>query len=77
MTDSVVASRYRLEVRGRVPAGVVGEIDRRYGPVSLAVCGRRTMLEGAAADQAALRGLLTLLWDVNTEVLRFEVDGGD
>lgn len=68
-----MAARYLLEVRGPVPAGVVGDIDRRYGPVALAARGRRTVLAGTAADQAAIRGLLTLLWDVNTEVLRLEV----
>ena len=72
-----MASGWHLEVRGPIPAAVVGEIHRRYGPVAIAARGPRTLLAGTAADQAELRGLLTLLWDVNNDVLRLEVIDGD
>ena len=64
--------RYRVGVGAPLPAGVVGEIERRFGPVQV-VRGRRVVLDGVLADQAALRGLLTLLWDVNAEVVSVQV----
>jgi hypothetical protein len=59
----------RLELRGRPPTGVTADIDRRFGPVDVDVGRSRTVLRVLIQDQAALRGLLTLLWDHNQEVL--------
>jgi hypothetical protein len=59
----------RLEIRGSPPAGVTADIDRRFGPVDVVVGRYRTVLRVLIQDQAALRGLLTLLWDHNQEVL--------
>jgi len=73
MGTGPVTSAWRLEVGSALPAGVVGEIHRRYGPVAVAARGRRTVLERSTADQAALRALMTLLWDLNIEVLHLEV----
>ena len=59
---------YRVGVGAPLPAWVVAEIERRFGPVRI-TRGRRVTLCGTLADQAALRGLLTLLWDVDAEVV--------
>jgi hypothetical protein len=64
----------RLEIRGSPPAGVTADIDRRFGPVEVVVGRHRTVLRVPIRDQAALRGLLTLLWDHNQEVLRLRID---
>jgi hypothetical protein len=64
----------RLEIRGSPSTGVTADIDRRFGPVQVVVGRHRTMLRVPIRDQAALRGLLTLLWDHNQEVLRLRID---
>ena len=64
--------RYRIGVGAPLPTDVVDEIERRFGPVRI-TRGRRVTLRGALTDQAALRGLLTLLWDVNAEVVAVRV----
>jgi hypothetical protein len=64
--------RYRVGVGAPLPTGVLAEIERRFGPVRI-TRGRRVTLRGTLMDQAALRGLLTLLWDVNAEVVTVRV----
>ena len=63
----------RLEIRGSPPATVTADIDRRFGPVEVRAGRNRTALRVLIRDQAALRGLLTLLWDHNQEVLLVRV----
>lgn len=63
----------RLEIRGSPPANVTADIDRRFGPVDIVAGRNRTALRVLVRDQAALRGLLTLLWDHNQEVLLVRV----
>ena len=63
----------RLEIRGSPPAGVTADIGRRFGPVEVVAGRNRTALRVLIRDQAALRGLLTLLWDHNQEVLLVRV----
>lgn len=66
--------RYRVGVTVPPPSDVIAEIERRFGPVAVrATPTRRPALHGTLADQAALRGLLTLLWDVNVEVISLRV----
>ncbi len=65
--------RCRLEIRGSPPAGVTADIGRRFGPVELVAGRNRTALCVPIRDQAALRGLLTLLWDHNLEILLVRV----
>jgi hypothetical protein len=56
--------RFRIELSGRV-----GEVWlAACAPVSLSRSERATVLE-VRADQAALRGILNHLWDLNLEVL--------
>jgi hypothetical protein len=64
--------RYRVGVGAPLPTGVVAEIERRFGPVRITP-GPRVTVHGTVLDQAALRGLLTLLWDVNLEVVSVHV----
>jgi hypothetical protein len=65
----------RLEIRGSPPAGVTADIGRRFGPVEVVAGRNRTALRVLVRDQAALRGLLTLLWDHNQEILLVRVPG--
>jgi hypothetical protein len=68
----VTGLRYRVGLEPPLPDGVVAEIERRFGPVR-ATRGRRVSLRGTLTDQAALRGLLTLLWDVGGELVSVRV----
>lgn len=65
---------YRVGVHARLAAVVIDEIERRFGPVRVTQ-GRQVTVHGCLADQAALRGLLTLLWDANAEVTSLRVGG--
>ena len=66
--------RCRLEIRGSPSAGVAADIDRRFGATEVLVGRQSTVLEVQIRDQAALRGLLTLLWDHNHEVLGLRIE---
>jgi hypothetical protein len=59
---------YRLEIRGRLPRVAHEELRRRFGEVEVRSNGVRTVVSGLTVDQAALRAVLGLLWDVGTEV---------
>jgi hypothetical protein len=70
-----VGSRYHLAVAGRVPTGVVDLIRARFGDVAIRAGPDRTVLDGAIADQAAVRALVTLLWDTGSEIRLLRVTG--
>jgi hypothetical protein len=59
---------YHLEIRGAIPRGAHQELRRRFGDVVMRSDGDRTVLSGITVDQAALRALLGLLWDVGGEL---------
>ena len=62
------SSRYRLLVTGRLPRTVTELISDRFGPAALIRAeGSRTVVD-IDGDQASLRALLTLLWDVGHDV---------
>ncbi len=61
-------SRYRLLVTGRLPQTVQELVGDRFGPTAVVVTDARCTVVDIDADQAALRALLTLLWDVGQEV---------
>ncbi len=63
-----MASRYHLALAGPVPAVVAEAIRGRFGDVTVRPDGPQTILEGPIADQAAVRALLTMLWDAGGEV---------
>jgi hypothetical protein len=56
----------------------VAEVIRvRFGEVAVRSSVDRTALDGLVADQAAVRALLTLVWDVGGEIrlLRVSANG--
>ena len=59
---------YRLEIRGRLPRGAHEELCQRFGEIEVRSRGARTVVSGLTVDQAALRAVLGLLWDVGSEV---------
>lgn len=59
---------YQVALAGRVPQHVAELITRRFGEVSMHVDADRTVLAGPIADQAAVRALVNLLWDVGGDV---------
>jgi hypothetical protein len=59
---------HELVVRGRLPQTIVDEVVVRFGDVSFDRRVDRTVI-GLVADQAALRALLSLMWDVGVEIL--------
>ena len=67
-SDTVELS-YDLEIRGKLPRGTHEELRRRFGDFFLRDEGNRTVLSGINVDQAALRSLLGLLWDVGGEFI--------
>jgi len=71
-----VTSRYRLALAGPVPRSVMELIRVRFGEVTVRSQHGRTLLEGVIADQAAVRALLNLLWDVGGEVRLLRVTAG-
>jgi len=66
---STQSDRYRLSVKGSLYRTAVDLLDHRYGATACVVPdGEDTVVE-LSGDQAALRTLLTLLWDLGHEVL--------
>jgi hypothetical protein len=59
---------YRLEIHGPLPRVAQEELRRRFGDIEVRSEGARTVVSGLTADQAALRAVLSLLWDVGSEV---------
>ena len=55
---------YRLEIRGPLPRIAQDQLRERFGDVRMQSDGDRTLVSGHCADQAALRAMLSLLWDV-------------
>ncbi len=69
--------RYHLFLAGPLPATVAEVIRVRFGEVAIRSSADRRALDGLLADQAAVRALLTLVWDVGGEIrlLRVSADG--
>ena len=63
---------YRLEIRGPLPRIAQDQLRQRFGDVRMQSNGDRTLVSGHSADQAALRAVLSLLWDLGVEVLVVE-----
>jgi hypothetical protein len=63
---------YRLEIRGPLPRVAQDQLRERFGDVRVQSDGDRTRVSGHSADQAALRAVLSLLWDLGVEVLVVE-----
>ena len=63
-----MTSKYHLALAGPVPRSVMELVRVRFGDVVVRSQPGRTVLEGLIADQAAVRALLNLLWDVGGDV---------
>ena len=59
---------YRLEIRGPLPRAAQEELGRRFGDVEVQSEETWTAVSGLTVDQAALRAVLSLLWDLGSEV---------
>jgi hypothetical protein len=59
---------YRLEIGGPLARVAQDQLRERFGDVRMQSDGDRTLVSGHCADQAALRAMLSLLWDVGLEV---------
>lgn len=66
MSPSV--ERYRVLVNGQVPHAIVQLMDDRFGQAARVTPGRRSTVIDLEGDQARLRALLSLLWDVGHQV---------
>ncbi len=62
------SSRYRLLVTGRLPRTVLDLITDRFGSDTLIRAEETRTVVHIDGDQASLRALLTLLWDVGQDV---------
>ena len=62
------SSRYRLLVTGRIPRTVTDLITDRFGSAALIRAEESRTVVDIDGDQASLRALLTLLWDVGHDV---------
>jgi hypothetical protein len=60
---------YQLAVSGPLPGRVRDALRRRFGNVPIVDEPGRTLIGGFQADQATLRAIVTLLWDVGGEVI--------
>ena len=58
----------RIEIAGTLPTALHEELHRRFGPLRTHRDAGRTVLEHPTLDQAALRAVLTLLWDAGVRV---------
>ena len=61
-------STFELDLAGPVPRAVADMIRDRFGEVAVRRLSGHTVLEGRIADQAAIRALLDLVWDMGCEV---------
>jgi hypothetical protein len=59
--------RLRIELGGRLPRSLLGEISRRFGTPEVTLLDRTTVIT-TSMDQTGLRALLDLLWDGAADV---------
>ena len=60
--------RPTISVRGPLPRAAQEELGRRFGDVEVQSEETWTVVSGLTVDQAALRAVLSLLWDLGSEV---------
>jgi hypothetical protein len=60
---------YQLMITGPLSRSASTAITDRFAGVSITRCATDTVVRIRDADQAALRALLTLVWDVGHDVL--------
>jgi Ni,Fe-hydrogenase III component G len=64
-----MSSRYEVLLAGPVPNAVVEVIRSRFGDVVVHREASATVVRATVVDQAALRALLSLIWDTNGSLL--------
>jgi hypothetical protein len=69
-----MTSRYEVHVTGRLPQALTEAITTRFGEVVTRNQLGSTVLNGSVTDQAALRSLLSLIWDTGGSLLAVTVD---
>jgi hypothetical protein len=66
-------THYRIQVLGRLDESWSNWLDE----MTMAYDGGVTTLSGPVADQAALRGILTRIWDLNLTLISVHRIGAD
>lgn len=64
-----MGSTYRVVVSGPIPSAALGVLRDRFGDVRIAREPAGLVIRCSLPDQAALRALLTQVWDVGGAVL--------
>lgn len=67
---------FQLALAGPVPGALAERIRDRFGEVRVRPRTGRTVLEGRIADQAAVRALLDLVWDMGCEIRTLQIAVG-
>ena len=67
---------FQLALAGPVPGALAERIRDRFGEVTVRPRTGRTVLEGRIADQAAVRALLDLVWDMGCEIRTLQIAAG-
>jgi hypothetical protein len=71
-----MTSGLEVRVAGRLPQVLAEEIGERFEEVAIREERGSSLLCGTVADQAALRSLLTLIWDTGGAVLSVTLNPG-
>jgi hypothetical protein len=69
-----MTSRFEVHVTGRLPRALSEAVVSRFGQVAVRKQSNSTVLNGNLADQAALRSLLSLIWDTGGSILSVTLD---
>ena len=72
-----MGSTYCLVVSGPMPSAVTGIVRDRFEDVRISAATAGTVIECSIPDQAALRALLTQVWDVGGAVVLVAVMSAD
>lgn len=64
-----MTNTYCVVLRDAVPHGLVEALERRFGDVRVARGRCHTHVECQLEDEAALRSMLTAIWDAGLRVL--------
>jgi hypothetical protein len=68
-----VGATYRLVIRGPMPTAVISSVRDRFDNVRVSAEAAGTVIECSIPDQAALRALLTQVWDVGGAIVQVAV----
>jgi hypothetical protein len=67
-------ANFEVHVNGRLPRALTDAINSRFSAIAIRNQPTSTLLEGRIPDQAALRALLGLIWDTDSNVLSVTFD---